>query len=1334
MSSPLDSTSQNDHSLGLDHIRRNTIAKSENNLGFRKELSIPESMRILSDEKELSTVISTGLTLPQLSPDTAERVFPIRSVVSVDSNPSSALQTPSLEISESKASPFEEGPWTFPVSSGKSWSQPTLSPTKETCCESLSSDFTPKDRPALTGSDRKPSDTPLRMSKDGDQSSIASGKRTSEPWQGNRDQPFHTPNQVQSFGALIVLQECQRRLAVQATSKNSKDIVGYTPRELFDLDCFCEILHHDQRDDFLYHARFVRDQDRNVEQHGPDVLILFISTPDSRTKSFWCTVHASSENMDHIICELEPEEDTMSIFTLVGHAESDGDIDGNSGPSPKKAPQSLRAPRMSRERKSEFDLTNILNAMSRVLQLAWNAQTLDALFNGVIEVIRELIGFLRVTVYQFDSDWNSLALADSVDPEMARKSDNDMMPLSSISADELRRLHLWNKVCILYSHNQPSADLVYRDSETEIARVDMTHCYLLSTSSEFASMPAHTYMSIGIYVFGNLWGLISCRPFEQDMRLLPPIHKLCWLISNTISSNIERLSYTLPFNIQEHSSTAEVKVYKCDTAPAGDIVSLFGADYGASLIFDETKILGKPSDSQEVLAVVEYLKSRKLNRILWSTEIAKDFQDLNYPPGFKHISGLLYIPLSADSRDFILFFRASQWSDPNPTRNEDVSESDYGLSAQMCPDGKASYYRPHAWSAVDLGKAYILSVIYRTFIQVWQQKEAALQSTQLMRLLLANSAHEFRTPLNAIINYLEIALDGSLSQETRENLSRSHSASRSLIYIINDLLDLTNAENGQNLIKDEVFDLSETLNEAIDIFWEEAKQKHVRLHLLQHSTLPLVLGDQRRVRQVITNLISNAVQHTSSGAVTVESCILPDTSEPNKIGIEVAIHDTGVGMSEETVEALFCELEQVSNEDYIRNSCMDSSANETEQSKYVLGLGLALVARIVRNMDGQLSVKSEKDKGSCFKIRLRFPLPSTELERLYAQSTDSKEASRFDEGDKQADRASDSDRIRTSQNNTEQDGQSDSTGLPASGGEGRLSDDSCGKDLFPAADYDTGFSVTTDSSHLNHFSKAGSSNSSSPSLSRPRLVSMLSWPPSQERKTHAVRPPSASREEQPKCDDACQADKTSKQGQSEVTDGNTPAEPDSVSTKEKSANLVSKSADTSLRVLVAEDDPINSTILRKRLEKFGHTVHMTGNGKECASVYRENCQSFDAILMDIQVSILSYNTPTNILIPQMPIVDGITSTRMIRDFEQSTDSTSPSSSRGNISRTPIFAVSASLLEKDRQAYIDSGFDGWIMKPIDFHRVNLLLNGTQKEDTRSSCAYEPGMWEKGGWFG
>lgn len=89
----------------------------------------------------------------------------------------------------------------------------------------------------------------------------------------------------------------------------------------------------------------------------------------------------------------------------------------------------------------------------------------------------------------------------------------------------------------------------------------------------------------------------------------------------------------------------------------------------------------------------------------------------------------------------------------------------------------------------------------------------------------------------------------------------------------------------------------------------------------------------------------------------------------------------------------------------------------------------------------------------------------------------------------------------------------------------------------------------------------------------------------------------------------------------------------------------------------------------------------------------------------------------------MPIVDGIGSTKMVRE--------SPAESSGK--RIPIFAVSASLLERDRQTYIDCGFDGWIMKPIDFQRVNHLLKGVRDDEARNESVYQPGVWEKGGWF-
>lgn len=99
----------------------------------------------------------------------------------------------------------------------------------------------------------------------------------------------------------------------------------------------------------------------------------------------------------------------------------------------------------------------------------------------------------------------------------------------------------------------------------------------------------------------------------------------------------------------------------------------------------------------------------------------------------------------------------------------------------------------------------------------------------------------------------------------------------------------------------------------------------------------------------------------------------------------------------------------------------------------------------------------------------------------------------------------------------------------------------------------------------------------------------------------------------------------------------------------------------------------------------------------------------------------------------MPIVDGFSSTKMIRSFEK-THSTTCLSPRARLnSRIPVFAVSASLVEKEREKYIDTGFDGWILKPVDFKRVGHLLKGIIDDEARKECLFQPGKWEQGGWF-
>lgn len=537
------------------------------------------------------------------------------------------------------------------------------------------------------------------------------------------------------------------------------------------------------------------------------------------------------------------------------------------------------------------------------------------------------------------------------------------------------------------------------------------------------------------------------------------------------------------------------------------------------------------------------------------------------------------------------------------------------------------------------------------FIEVWRQKEQALQNSKLTRLLLANSAHEVRTPLNAIINYLEIALEGSLDNETRENLARSHSASKSLIYVINDLLDLTKTEEGQNLIKDEIFDLPACVKEATDPFKNDTARKGLEYDVVLHPGLPrLVHGDSRRVRQAISNVAANAVAHTHKGYVRIEVFVSEVREESNQAVVDFVFSDSGTGMSPTQLDSLFRDLEQVSTES------TDHGGEQPPAEARTLGLGLAVVARTVRNMDGQLRLKSDAGEGSRFVVELPFPLPAESpstagestaeapsLSQSHQASTAPAEVTAAPEGEIMLVDRGGAINISTEPERT--------SGFRADivSGEGgsRKSMDSAQSHGSHKSDADRlidaiqtplslhdqepTWPLSRANSRGSKGSSAGGHSRASHSRDSTGPMALSSSPGSRRRGPSS---PTHSRQEP---------------GTSAVRDSKVPIRPVKVPDEytdvpqrpqvgERSgvvfelpnetrprANTESVTSGTTgdnfpLQVLVAEDDPINMKILRKRLERCGHEVHHTVNGQDCASAYKENSREFDVVLMDMQVS------------------------------------------------------------------------------------------------------------------
>ena len=654
---------------------------------------------------------------------------------------------------------------------------------------------------------------------------------------------------------------------------------------------------------------------------------------------------------------------------------------------------------------------------------------------------------------------------------------------------------------------------------------------------------------------------------------------------------------------------------------------------------------------------------RRITSVMTSTDISLDFPDLRYQPGFSVIAGLLLVPLTVSGRDFIVFFRRSQ------TREVKWAGNPYEKFVQ---EGTEGYLEPRksfkTWSETVVGKckewteeqietAAVLCLVYGKFIEVWRQKETAVQNSQLTRILLANSAHEVRTPLNAIINYLEIALEGQIDQETRENLSKSHSASKSLIYVINDLLDLTKTEEGNDLIKDEVFDLPATVKEAADQFAGDAKRKSLEYETIVHPGLPrYVVGDQRRVRQVVANVVANAIQHTICGTVRIELWLV--NKSENSVDIDIVVQDTGIGMSPSKLDALFNDLEQVQTElENVLPQTLAPDVKDVKQiegsghKKRVLGLGLALVARILRNMNGQLRLKSEEGKGSRFVVQVKFELPPQDknkhlLEGLekagIAPPANQPSTPPVEEGEvmlihsavrkanqseppqvtrrKSASSMTSMKSFKSgSSGKSEVDRLIDAIQGPVGGGNGGGGDSEM---------------ATRPSSSWGHGRPGSTSSVQRPStLSRSHSQSMQQSEPLATTRQFQDVP-----------------------GEHNVMDSRTPIKPVRLPDEEnadsspidqavpdkftrpparvlfdvsdKATKVEPPANSKELQVLVAEDDPINSKIMKKRLEKVGHDVHLTINGEECASLYGDKAAFFDVVLMDMQVSLsFSWHLP-----------------------------------------------------------------------------------------------------------
>lgn len=524
--------------------------------------------------------------------------------------------------------------------------------------------------------------------------------------------------------------------------------------------------------------------------------------------------------------------------------------------------------------------------------------------------------------------------------------------------------------------------------------------------------------------------------------------------------------------------------------------------------------------------------------------------------------------------------------------------------------------------------------------------EYAKEADRAKSQFLATMSHEIRTPMNSVLGFAGLLLDSKLSVAQRDYAKTIKNSGESLLSILNDVLDLTKIESGALELEETEFSLLEVVDSVVDLMGAHAYGKGIEFAAYIAPDVPVALkGDPGRLRQVLLNLVNNAVKFTDRGGITIEVTLSDKSTD--RCCVKFVVTDTGIGVSREKADDLFNRFTQ---------------ADASTTRKYGgTGLGLAICKQIVDLMGGEIDVIGEPGVGSQFWFALTF------------------------------ERASDADRVSLD----------------------RCRETCGGRNVLVVDDSDVNRSifrlqleaVKADVSLASSAQEALVRAQQAIQQGRPFDVAIVDhMMPEEDGASLAVALRQSLAEATPKLILSSSSGLMTKENATEF--GFDALLPKPVRQEalyrqiarllgthvEEKSDVISEtqmetSADSGVRILLAEDNTANQMLFVAMLTRAGHSVDIAANGLEAIEALRN--RPYDIVLMDVH----------------MPEMGGVEATHRIRNMS------------GDVSKIPIIALTANAMKGDRERFIQGGMNDYVAKPVDaaslFEKIDWWTGGASQ---------------------